>query len=823
MEYKQTRKIIKHLLKQRKYFLFSKKGEEKGRKTKPIQNVQFIMKYLIEGRELKEIRDAENVMFDLDKKLLYDTFYKEDIDRNVNQNNDKNNMNKEIPLKSDNIISDDNQYSHDDSDEHYHIDTTTHDIESSAYSDTLNIPVEIPKDVLILSPEVLEKNKMEHFNETKGDPFVLEYLKNGKQVKEYIPYPLLFNLNEEQTNQYIDLYKYLRAVGKRNYHTNWDSCRILEMIAYVQPKVFERTDLLLEPHVLFAKLWMNSVLNPYQLIFVDDGEDSGYYLFTEKCVSKEAPYHKLTDTQAIGCIKKFIYELFNNKPPSMVCDYEFAKATLQNIKLDITMTKSNYKDTLPPGLAFKNGYIGHFEEDCLLTFIPFGKRTFVTDVIPVNIEKYALKKESVITFLKTERKELTDSITMNIEPIKEDMKLESLNKPDFMQDYDPLDEIQATISKEDFQTLLKVLTEEDPIKAVALRSMLRRIITALRDGTNYQQGWWLYGPPSSGKTTFFNICRLIAQGSFVELSKSRNQFTALSLKDAKLITISDVSKLTTDMIELLRCILGRDSIYGEKKHENGTYNIRSCALVIISSNSDPNEYPQIMGVPEIRDKITTLKFNHMIPQEFMVGNMEKQLEKYMWHFFLWSMFTPSFFLEQQTRARLLRQYMENKGVVNRSYFHDYIEERLLQSCYVQQDIFLPISEIRTDFETWVADNSLLEDITDIAKTMKYLPAKLVEILNVDYQIRVEKIRPRVPGKRIYAIKGIKLYEKDYDKNNFKRIEIHRGKSFDFGNRDPYTTVEYLSQSSADNDKFMEIQQSILKDRRKSNLEEGIVL
>lgn len=115
-----------------------------------------------------------------------------------------------------------------------------------------------------------------------------------------------------------------------------------------------------------------------------------------------------------------------------------------------------------------------------------------------------------------------------------------------------------------------------------------------------------------------------------------------------------------------------------------------------------------------------------------------------------------------------------------------------------------------------ADNSLLEDITDLTKTSKYLPVKIIEILNVDYQLRVEKIRPRVAGKRFYAIKGIQFYTKDYDQTLFKKIEIHRGKSFDFGNRDPYTTVEYLSQSSADNEKFMEIQQSILKARRNQN-------
>ena len=65
--------------------------------------------------------------------------------------------------------------------------------------------------------------------------------------------------------------------------------------------------------------------------------------------------------------------------------------------------------------------------------------------------------------------------------------------------------------------------------------------------------------------------------------------------------------------------------------------------------------------------------------------------------------------------------MENKGLTNRTLHHLYIEERLLKNKDKDEPTYLAIHDLRTYFEDWIARSLLLEDLTDIKKTIKYLP------------------------------------------------------------------------------------------------------
>lgn len=261
-----------------------------------------------------------------------------------------------------------------------------------------------------------------------------------------------------------------------------------DSLAYHENLINDPLDLLVDPHVLFAKLWCTKRNNAFKLIFVDDGENSSYYLFTETFHSDSAPYVKLSEMEAIKFVHQFIYQLFNNPPPALFSDYEFAKRTLLNIKIQITVTRLTIDKNLPPGLAFQSGYVGHYSGKRLFDFIPYSQKTFVTNVLPLEPSPFMFEEASRHLYL-TKLNNMTErSVSLPENIINETTKSNNnLEKTRFSFD-DQLEHIQGMINDDGFQYFLKVLTEEDPIKAVALRSTLRRIITAKRDGTQFHQG-----------------------------------------------------------------------------------------------------------------------------------------------------------------------------------------------------------------------------------------------------------------------------------------------------------------------------------------------
>nr|YP_009310763.1 putative phage- or plasmid-associated DNA primase [Oedocladium carolinianum]YP_009310797.1 putative phage- or plasmid-associated DNA primase [Oedocladium carolinianum]AOT84347.1 putative phage- or plasmid-associated DNA primase [Oedocladium carolinianum]AOT84354.1 putative phage- or plasmid-associated DNA primase [Oedocladium carolinianum] len=440
---------------------------------------------------------------------------------------------------------------------------------------------------------------------------------------------------------------------------------------------------------------------------------------------------------------------------------------------------------------------------------------FNFSLTPHSICTYILfEKEAKQLFIKTlqEQKLLSDSNNNNIDEIVNEQN--SINMLSLNQDMEPIEYIKAYLNDKAFKLFVQVLTENNPIKAMALRSIIQRVIMSPAEGSNYQQCFWLWGAPGTSKSTWATIAKTMTQGSVMELSRSRNQFTAgeESLVDAKLLLVSDVNKLTNDMIEILRVVLGRDQLYAERKHTNEYFTIRPYSQVLIISNKSPNDYPNIFTRPELRDKITTIEFKESIPQEFMISNIEEYIIKYSFSFFLWAMFTPRYFLEQQVRGKLLQKYMERCGLFNFTYLHHYIEERLLKPKKMNDSVYVAKSDLRNDFEQWITENSLQEEINDMKQTLKFLPNQLSETLSYDYKIDISQKRIRIKNGRIYAITGITLMVKDYNPDEFETIEKYKGKEFDFGEFDPVNSVEYIRDLHIEDDLFLGKQESIIKYR-----------
>jgi Family of unknown function (DUF5906) len=355
---------------------------------------------------------------------------------------------------------------------------------------------------------------------------------------------------------------------------------------------------------------------------------------------------------------------------------------------------------------------------------------------------------------------------------------------------------------------------------MSLRSIIQRVILSPREGRNYQQCFWLWGNAGTAKSTWAEIAKMFAQGSTMELSKSHNQFTSLSLKGKKLLLISDVERMPKDMIESLRTILGRDQLYYEVKHQNVFDFIEPFCQVIIISNKSPDQFPLIWERIELREKITPLKFSHPIPQRLMISNLKNYLDKMAFAFFLWAMFTPRFFLKQQTRGRLLKSYMEEKGAQNKTLLHFFIEENLYVS-ESQERIYVTKDELRNTFEEWAAENGSLSEINDKVKFLMYLPRNLMNLLISEYKINVEEKRIMVKRVRMLALSGVTLRPQSEEGLDYARVELPKEDSFDFGGLDPLTDVTEMEGPQLYFEDFHLIQQEILTARHQDTTKDII--
>ena len=78
-----------------------------------------------------------------------------------------------------------------------------------------------------------------------------------------------------------------------------------------------------------------------------------------------------------------------------------------------------------------------------------------------------------------------------------------------------------------------------------------------------RQDFWRL--PSLGKITILDCCNIFAQAKHMEMNKYRNQFTGIFLKDASNHFRCLKGQLGMEMIELLKNLLGRVSVYAETK------------------------------------------------------------------------------------------------------------------------------------------------------------------------------------------------------------------------------------------------------------------
>lgn len=649
-----------------------------------------------------------------------------------------------------------------------------------------------------------------------GDDLVsiIEYDNQGKKIRKKIPDPVIFNLNKDQLMEYAEIYKFLFFKGQRSKYTSWEYCRVIEMVVANNFKKMNKLSFTLELPLILKSLWLMYETGHPLVIFVKSGDDGSYYTHNMNFGGSRVPYKKVSESDVLKFIKDWIQFLFNGNPPSNLSDYEFAQKVLRNLQLDITLKKIELTSKMPPGVAFSAGYVFKLDGKNLLSFMEYSKETFVDECLNTNPPPIILENDSRPLYRKAlmesnEKGLLTSGSGAN-EDIEETMKIfKDVND----EGRNAVTEIDRYLQDPAFQLLLRVITEDDPMKAVVVRSLINRVINAPKEGRRYNQAFWLYGAPGTSKSFIVNILKAFAQGSYVELSRSQNQFTAISFMNTKLIIVSDISKLSSEMVEMLRKILGRDTLYAEDKHKSGYHVVEPFAQVVFTSNDGPECFPEIFQKPGLKDKVTAIRFNSSIPEDLMISDMTPIITRFANHLFTWGMLTPQVFLDQQVRGKTIQNYLLRGEKVSQSYYNEYIEERLVMANPGTQDIYVTKSELKNDFENWLAENSLADEVLTPRISQRFIVSNLKNALQLDYGLDIRELRLRKGNQRPYAIMGCGLSSQYKGDENVRPIKREVMTFFDFHGFDPYYKVDCLKNAVFDDRSFQNISEQIIKHRQ----------
>ena len=143
-----------------------------------------------------------------------------------------------------------------------------------------------------------------------------------------------------------------------------------------------------------------------------------------------------------------------------------------------------------------------------------------------------------------------------------------------------------------------------------LRAAIRRAIQPCRA---LQAGFWIFGPPGSGKSTFTSwIKRLLGQnGAEFSCAKS-NLFDRSRLRDASAIILSEGETFSSETSRFLKTLIGRDEIIYHVKHQQIYDTFSSEAVVFITSNFDLGSCSPSVQDPGLMDRLFEIEFPNVL-------------------------------------------------------------------------------------------------------------------------------------------------------------------------------------------------------------------
>jgi hypothetical protein len=210
---------------------------------------------------------------------------------------------------------------------------------------------------------------------------------------------------------------------------------------------------------------------------------------------------------------------------------------------------------------------------------------------------------------------------------------------------------------------LKVICGESNSNLNVFRVLIRNIITGRFEGRNWQSAVYLYGAPGTAKSVWADLIkRIVPAGAVQELNRHQNQFSIGQLDGCQILIVSDLTQITQKQVEVLKRVLGRDTLTHERKYESEFGVISPTCQVLIISNKKPADFYLFGQDQAIMDKLIKVYLGpeFQITSQFQIPNIATRLDRYISDIFNWAMYCPPHVLQFFIRAVMLNQLHEKE-------------------------------------------------------------------------------------------------------------------------------------------------------------------
>lgn len=322
-------------------------------------------------------------------------------------------------------------------------------------------------------------------------------------------------------------------------------------------------------------------------------------------------YKVIEETEAISLVFKWLSHFYNHLPAE-IDTVDFVKRFLIFLTPKNFITPGAFKQRQPAGCSFENVFACITPEQPHIVKLPY----------------------------------TTDTITLS-PPIKAIYQDVSLNN-----------ESNKIVIKKETLNFLEVICGDSAYNKLVLRIFLRNVISAPYEGRNWQSAVYLHGAAGTAKSVWAHITRrLVPEGAVQEFSRHQTQFTPGQLENCQLLIISDLIHLNSKQLEVLKRVLGRDTITSERKYHQEFGIISPNCQVLIISNFPPEHFHLFANDQAMLDKLIKVYLGpqYQIPQQLQVPNIGDRLDPFLPDLMNWAMYLQDKALSLFTRAVLLNR------------------------------------------------------------------------------------------------------------------------------------------------------------------------
>lgn len=320
-------------------------------------------------------------------------------------------------------------------------------------------------------------------------------------------------------------------------------------------------------------------------------------------------YKQIEETEALNIIKRWL-DKFYEETPSVVCNVSFMKQLLNYITTNKYISKREFEENIPVGEPFKNKYVKLTYKSPKVEEIEYGPNIIV-DREPFEAEyREPVFKENMIVLSKA---------TMNF---------------------------------------LEVICGSSVYNLTVLRAFIRNVITARYEGRNWQSAVYLYGAAGTAKSVWADLIKkLVHPGAVQEFNRHQNQFSVGQLANCEVLIVSDLTRITEKQVEVLKRVLGRDTLTHERKFESEFGVIAPYCQILIISNHPPQNFYLFSEDQAIMDKLIKVYLGpkNQVDPDLQIGNMSQHLDRYMSDILNWVLHPTQKMLQPFIRAVVLNE------------------------------------------------------------------------------------------------------------------------------------------------------------------------